>query len=72
MINIIMFKLSIFLIVCSIPLALLIVLIIDYLKEFLLGLWDERIYIVYQTKEFIRGIHELTLKRIKWEKEETK
>jgi len=39
--------------------------LIYYLKYFLLGLWDERNYVAYQTKEFIKDIHELTLSRIK-------
>jgi len=38
---------------------------IYYLKWFLLRLWDERKYVVYQIKKFIKDIHELTLKRIK-------
>lgn len=53
------------LIACSIPLAMLIVLIVSYLKEFLLGLWDERKYIIYMIKELIKGIHEFALRRIK-------
>ena len=47
----------------SIILSLLIVLISIYIKDFLLGLWDERYYIIYQIKELIRGIYEFTLRR---------
>lgn len=39
--------------------------LIYYLKYFLLVLWDERNYAKYQIKEFIKYIHELTLRRIK-------